>query len=77
MTDAKAPKERKDNAGALFRADKKGVAKRPDYSGRVKIAGVEYWLSGWVKQHDGVAGGSYISLAFRPIEEGAAEATPF
>lgn len=69
--------ERKDNSGALFRADKKGVAKRPDYSGRVKIAGVEYWLSGWVKAHDGVAGGSYISLAFRPIEAADAQPEPF
>jgi hypothetical protein len=71
------PNERKDNSGALFRADKKGVAKRPDYSGRVKIAGIEFWLSGWIKQHDGVAGGSYISLAFTPIETADVAQEPF
>jgi len=69
--------ERKDNSGALFRADKKGVAKRPDYSGRVKIANIEFWLSGWIKQHDGVAGGSYISLVFKPIEASDAAPEPF
>ena len=74
---AQTANERKDNAGALFRADKKGIAKRPDYSGRVKIGGAEFWLSGWIKQHDGVAGGSYISLAFKSIEQEGGGNEPF
>ena len=72
-------KERKDNTGALFRAEKDWTAEksgRPSYTGRVKIGGASYFVSGWPKEHADVVGGSYISLAFKLVED-VAEGTPF
>lgn len=71
----KAAKERKDNTGALFRNDPAwieagGEKQRPAYSGVVRIEGRAYRLSGWVKAHDDVVGGTYISLVAKP-DEGA------
>ena len=34
---------------ALFKNDKDGNEKRPDYRGTMMIAGVEYDLSAWIK----------------------------
>jgi len=41
--------EKKDNSGALFKNDKKEKDTHPDYRGDIKIDGVEYWLSAWIK----------------------------
>ena len=38
------------NRGALFRNDKQGNDKRPDYKGKVNVAGIEYRMSGWVRK---------------------------
>ncbi len=40
----------KTNTGALFVNDKGGNDKRPDRKGSINIDGVEYWLSGWIKE---------------------------
>lgn len=40
----------KTNTFVLFVNDKKGNEKRPDRTGTVNIEGVEYNLSGWIKQ---------------------------
>lgn len=63
----------KDNSGALFRNDPAwieagGEKSRPAYSGVVRIGGVSYRLSGWVKAHDDVVGGTYISIVVKPAE---------
>ena len=55
-----------DNSGALFRNDKNGNEARPDHTGQAKIAGVDYWISAWVKEKDSKR---YFSLAFKPKEE--------
>lgn len=34
--------------GALFLNDKGDNPKRPDYKGECEIAGVKYWMSGWI-----------------------------
>lgn len=46
--------------GALFRNDKGGNEKRPDYRGDVTIGGMKYRLAGWVK--DTRAGQKYLAL---------------
>lgn len=45
--------EMKDNSGSLFKNDKEGKESRPDYKGSMKIEGVDYWLSAWIKKSDG------------------------
>ena len=37
------------NSGALFKNDKKGNEKRPDYNGSLNVNGEEFWVSAWVK----------------------------
>lgn len=54
--------EQKDNSGSLFRNDKQGVETRPDRTGSALIDGVEYWVSGWLKEGKS---GQFLSLAFK------------
>ena len=53
----------KDNSGSLFINDRKEQDKHPDRTGTALIGGVEYRVSGWIK--DG-AKGKWLSLAFTP-----------
>jgi hypothetical protein len=43
------------NTGAIFKNDKAGNDKRPDYKGSLNVEGVEYWISCWIRtgQKDG------------------------
>lgn len=41
------------NTGVLFINDKGDNPKRPDRKGSINIEGVDYWLSGWVREKDG------------------------
>jgi hypothetical protein len=50
-------------SGALFKNDKDGVEKRPDYRGDIKIKGVVYRLSAWIKQGNK---GPYLSISANP-----------
>jgi len=38
------------NRGALFKNDKQGNEKRPDYKGDLNVEGVEYRVSAWIKK---------------------------
>ena len=40
----------KNNSGALFRNDKRETEKHPEYTGKITIEGVEYYLSAWVNE---------------------------
>jgi hypothetical protein len=53
----------------LSRNDKQGNESRPDYRGSVNVAGVEYWLSAWIKEgREGskLEGQKYMSLSVQP-----------
>lgn len=55
--------EQKDNSGVIFRNERKEKENHPDRTGTCKIGGKEYWVSGWLKEHD--TKGVYLSLAFK------------
>ena len=56
--------EQKNNAGALFKNDKRQTDTQPHYKGSAVIDGVEMWVSAWMK--DSKAGTKYMSLSFSP-----------
>lgn len=59
--------EQKDMTGSLFRNERKQADQHPDHQGSITVAGVQYWISGWVKQTKD--GKKYFSLSVRPKEE--------
>lgn len=56
------------NTGMMYRNEKKESASHPEFTGFINIEGVEYWLSGWVKEGKSggkMAGKKFFSLAFK------------
>ncbi len=49
------------NSGALFKNDKKTTPNHPDYTGTLNVAGVDHWLSAWVKEAK--SGTKYLSVS--------------
>ena len=54
---------RKDNSGVLFSNDKREKETAPHYKGNITVAGVDYWLSAWVKEGKN---GKFMGLAVNP-----------
>lgn len=54
------------NRGALFINENKTDDKHPDRSGSLNVDGVDYWLSGWLK--DGKSG-KFLSLSIKPKDQ--------
>lgn len=52
--------------GSLFRNDKGGNEKRPDYRGDILIGGVKYRMAGWVRQGQK---GSFLSIKAEPYRD--------
>jgi hypothetical protein len=63
---------RRHQSRRAFREQKEKESDR-DYSGTLKIGGVEYWLSGWIKTSK--KGAKYLSLAVKPKDAPAADQT--
>ena len=58
-----------DNSGILFNCiDDKRKGTDRDYRGELTINGVEYWLSGWIKEGKK---GKFLGLAVKPKEDAA------
>ena len=55
--------EQKDQSGALFRNDKKGNDKAPDYKGKAVVNGTSVKISAWVNTPKS-GGEKYLSLKF-------------
>jgi len=62
-----------DNSGALYVNDKKEKDSHPDRNGSALIGGVEYWVSGWIKEGNS---GKFMSLAFRRKDDTASPNKP-
>jgi hypothetical protein len=58
------------NQGILSRNDRKTADTHPDFKGQINVAGVDYWLSGYVKERkDG--SGKFFSLRVKAKDEQA------
>lgn len=53
------------NRGVLFKNDKKGNEKRPDYRGTLVVNNEDFNVSGWVKRSQ-KSGDAYLSLSVEP-----------
>jgi hypothetical protein len=62
------------NRGALFRNDKGGNEKRPDYSGELNVDGRELRISGWLREAKD--GRKFMSLAVSPKDAHRVAAQP-
>jgi len=63
--------ETRDNTGSLFRNDRATTDRHPTHKGKALIGGIEYWVSGWVKEsgpNSKAPGTRFFSLAFEPCE---------
>jgi uncharacterized protein (DUF736 family) len=54
--------ETKPNRGVLFRNDKEGNDRRPDYVGVANVADSEFKLAAWIRTDR--RGAKYLSLSF-------------
>lgn len=53
------------NRGALFKNDDRKTDKHPEYSGSLNVDGVDYYLSGWIKEGKK---GKFFSLSIKRKE---------
>lgn len=58
------------NSGALFKNDKQGNEKRPDYNGSLNVNGQDFWISAWLKEGKN---GKFMSLSVKPKDEKPAQ----
>ena len=65
--------EKKDNSGVLFSNDKREKETAPHYKGNITVAGVDYWLSAWVKEGKN---GKFLGLAVNPKDAQPPAANP-
>jgi hypothetical protein len=65
------------NSGILARNERKTTDKHPDFSGSLNVAGVDYWLPGWVnagRAGSKMEGKKYFSLKVTPKDAPASSA---
>jgi uncharacterized protein (DUF736 family) len=52
------------NKGVLFKNDKKGNEKAPDYTGKLNVEGKDWSLAAWVKESK--TGTKFLSISLSP-----------
>jgi hypothetical protein len=60
------------NSGTFFVNDRKEKETHPDYTGKIDVEGVQYYLKGWKKTAK--SGVNFLSLALDPVDKGASGA---
>ena len=60
------------NRGVLFKNDKQGNEKRPDYTGSINVDGAEFQLSAWIKEAK--SGSKFMSISVQPKKDAPAKA---
>lgn len=53
------------NSGVLFKNDKEGNEKRPDYTGKIDVGGTEMRLAAWLREGKS---GKFLSLKVSEME---------
>jgi hypothetical protein len=64
------------NSGMLAKNERKQQDNHPDYTGTINVAGVDYWLSGWLKEGkpgSKMAGNKFFSLSVKPKQPAATQ----
>lgn len=61
------PYEHPDESGSIWPNDRKTEDRQPGWKGSAKIGGVDYWVSGWVKEAKDQR--KWVSLAFERKEQ--------
>ena len=56
------------NGGVLFKNDKNGNPKRPQYRGSINVAGTDYNISAWIKESR-KDGSKFMSLSVEPKKD--------
>ena len=64
----------KENSGSMFVNTKKLSDSHPDRNGTALIGGVEYYVSGWIKETK--SGDKWLSLAFKRKEQALSKPPP-
>jgi hypothetical protein len=54
------------NRGIISKNQNKTSDKHPDHSGSLNVDGVDYWLSGWIKEGKN---GKFLSLSVKPKDQ--------
>jgi hypothetical protein len=63
----------RDNSGSISANKRKEKETHPDIKGKATVGGVDYWISGWLKENDN---GKWYSLAFEPKDAPAEAPKP-
>jgi hypothetical protein len=63
------------NKGTLGKNERKEKDSHPDYKGKLNVDGVDYWLSGWLKENKST-GEKFFSLSVKAKQEKTETADP-
>ena len=57
------------NRGAIWKNDKKESDTQPDFTGRLNVNGVDFWVSSWKRKPDANPKAPALSFSVKPKDE--------